>query len=552
MHVRRNNLKKKLSSSYRSCSIVHVPIAMLWAFTTLFFIQRTNSFIIGGGLIQPFRITTCSESKILLPSQSTIRSRGSSYNKCNEWKLYSTKEGSPPPLPNTEDPFLILGLSTPTADVKVIKRAYRRMALKYHPDVRINSNSTEGEKKIANDDFAKINAAYAMLTGKGDNGSTSASSGRGASANSSSSSNQRGKYSYTPPHRRTGQSTKSSYDWEDFMPKNDGEQYDTNGDSFGAIFSDLFSELGKSAAGGKGGGASILNDFVSFLEGNFPSVGNTQQNEEDLILNALLKGGSFEEIKNELDDAKLLVKQLEGKQKDLMMELEDLSKESTNVNQSATYMDQMRLEERRREVEARKEIVEEYLDRAKVRQIKLKRRYEEMRIDEEFKSNKYERSTEAEPQRDSSASDEEDAWKRESFGSGGRSRARRSRSRPSSSQRSASSSPSSSPSSSSSSSTYSSSKTSSNSGFSASSSYGSRSSSSSKKSWTSNKTGSSSSATSNRTSSTRKGSLNTNESILPPHRRITSRLEKDLEDKRRLREIKVDEEIDKMKKELGL
>ena len=40
--------------------------------------------------------------------------------------LYSTKD-TPPPLPNTEDPYLILGLSAPTADKKVIKRAYRRM-----------------------------------------------------------------------------------------------------------------------------------------------------------------------------------------------------------------------------------------------------------------------------------------------------------------------------------------------------------------------------------------------------------------------------------------
>jgi hypothetical protein len=34
---------------------------------------------------------------------------------------------------NIEDPFSILGLSSPTADVKEIKRAYKRMALKFHP-----------------------------------------------------------------------------------------------------------------------------------------------------------------------------------------------------------------------------------------------------------------------------------------------------------------------------------------------------------------------------------------------------------------------------------
>ena len=163
------------------------------------------------------------------------------------------------------------------------------MALKYHPDVRINANSTEQDKKVANDDFAKINAAYAILTGKGEESSSSSSTGKGASRSSSSRN-----YSYTPPHRRTTQSTKSSYDWEDFMPKYDEENYNTNGDSFGAIFSDLLSELGTSRGNG---GASILNDFASFLEGNFPSVGNTQQDEEDIILDSLLKNGSYDEIK---------------------------------------------------------------------------------------------------------------------------------------------------------------------------------------------------------------------------------------------------------------
>ena len=32
-----------------------------------------------------------------------------------------------------DDPFAILGLSVPTADQKEIKRAYKRMALKFHP-----------------------------------------------------------------------------------------------------------------------------------------------------------------------------------------------------------------------------------------------------------------------------------------------------------------------------------------------------------------------------------------------------------------------------------
>ena len=51
----------------------------------------------------------------------------------------------------------------------------------------------------------------------------------------------------------------------------------------------------------------LQNDLISFLEGNLPSVGTTQQEEEDVILNSLLPNGKLEEL--ELSDAKLLVRQ---------------------------------------------------------------------------------------------------------------------------------------------------------------------------------------------------------------------------------------------------
>ncbi len=450
--------------------------------------------------------------------------------------LYSAKEDLLSPLPHTDDPYLILGISTPTADKKVIKRAYRRMALKYHPDVRLNSTSTEQERKIANDDFAKINAAYAMLTGKSGNESSS-TNGRGSPSGSSrTNSQQSNKYSYTPPHRRTGQSQKSSYSWEDFMPKYDEEDYDTNGDSFAAIFSDMLSELGNSAADRSKRSASILNDFVSFLEGNFPSVGNAQQVEEDIILDTLLKEGSIEEIKLELDDAKLLVKQLEGKERDLVMELSDLSKQPSGLGQTTSYMDQMRIEEQRREIKARKDIVEEYLGHAKLRLVKLKRRYDELRIGETRSSRTYQGSEQentSNTRRNSSKSNnKEEAWKNEGFSSSSRSRGRgraRTRSQASSAANRQSS-------------TYNSpsdTATSSSDPYSSTSNY----------SYLFTKSPYNSTR---RNASQQRRTSKTSESMLPPHRRITSQVEEDMESKRRLREIKVDEEIDKLKKEMGL
>lgn len=68
---------------------------------------------------------------------------------------------------DTCDPYVILNLA-PGVDLKEIKKAYRKMALKYHPDAIRGLETSEEEKQHANDTFAKINAAYAFLTGKSD------------------------------------------------------------------------------------------------------------------------------------------------------------------------------------------------------------------------------------------------------------------------------------------------------------------------------------------------------------------------------------------------
>lgn len=62
-------------------------------------------------------------------------------------------------LDNENDPYKILQMKNTKVDHKEIKRAYRRMARKFHPDM-----VDDDHKKIANELFSKINVAYDMLT----------------------------------------------------------------------------------------------------------------------------------------------------------------------------------------------------------------------------------------------------------------------------------------------------------------------------------------------------------------------------------------------------
>mmetsp|Transcript_26898 Transcript_26898/g.57672 ORF Transcript_26898/g.57672 Transcript_26898/m.57672 type:complete len:384 (+) Transcript_26898:46-1197(+) len=72
---------------------------------------------------------------------------------------------TPPPLPNASNPFILLGLE-PGADFDDIRRAYRDMAKLYHPDVVMGPDASADERKAANWDFARINAAYDILKRK--------------------------------------------------------------------------------------------------------------------------------------------------------------------------------------------------------------------------------------------------------------------------------------------------------------------------------------------------------------------------------------------------
>lgn len=486
---------------------------------------------------------------------------------------------------SSNDPFVVLGMSSPTTDPKAIKRAYKRRALRFHPDVVTTQQSTAEEKRAASDRFAKINWAYETLSGKrgaGDrtySGTSSTTSGGGSSA---------GTGGWTPPHRRSGggassassstaspsssSSSSSSADWRDFMPNYNpdddggGDRYDAGGDTFEKIFSDLFAGAAVGAAGVAGTGAGLFLDFIEFLEGSvdgYGSAGRTgygsrSSDDYDAELLVLLRTGSIEDVADEMDDTSLVVEQLQAKAQSID---DDILTVTAEAKMASRYRERIELEERASELSARKEVVDGYLKKARRRLLSLQTRYKEM-ITYDGANDSYaggggsgNRYPSAGSERPSSASsrppstaapasssssttssrqgsassggDEEGAWMHEGFGSssgrGSRGSGRR-RARNSSAGSGA---------------------TSAGPGSSGSTYADAAPASSPPPPPRRDSSDSTSPAT------TYLSSSNPNSNV-PPHRRTSSYVSPQEEDKRRMRELKVDEEFDKLKRELGL
>jgi len=279
----------------------------------------------------------------------------------------------------SDDPFVILGLDTPTTDKKILKRAFKKRALKFHPDIVTDIHSSPEEKKKASDRFAKINGAYAQLMGKGGKSSSSSNT----STNESTSSG------WTPPHRRSSSyksSSSRSYsegdstDWRDYMPdyrKDSDADYDTGGDSFSQIFSDMFAgTAGAAMSGGIGGvGGGIFNEFLEFLEGGSSGFASSSGGgTDDADLRELLQTATIEEVSEEMDDTQMVVQQLESKARNLDDEIFAMDAEA---KMASRFSEKIALEERASELKARKEVVGGYLDRARKRLLKLQTHYKD-------------------------------------------------------------------------------------------------------------------------------------------------------------------------------
>ena len=70
---------------------------------------------------------------------------------------------------DSADAFTVLGLDPYDGtfiDKKVIKKAFRKLAIRYHPDAVTNKDSSEYDKKWASEQFTKISMAYEELLGQ--------------------------------------------------------------------------------------------------------------------------------------------------------------------------------------------------------------------------------------------------------------------------------------------------------------------------------------------------------------------------------------------------
>ena len=469
--------------------------------------------------------------------QQQQRSHPQQHRNKNALLLQMASSSTKTPNFSSTDPFQILGID-PTADTQAIKRAYKKLAFQYHPDMVTTKDSTAEQKRKASDQFAKISAAYEAVSGKTGRGSSS----RNSSTSSSSNNNPN---AWTPPHRRTSSSsssTSSSTDWRDYVPYNtaqDDQTYDAGGDSFGAIFADLFA--GASSAAAAGGRGGVVRDFIEFLEqtvdaystttSSSSAYGSSNNNNEDADLQFLLQAGSIRQVGDEMDETELVLQQLNKKMQQMDMEVMQLQ---TDVATCTKFTQKMELEESLDELRARKRVAENYIQKARKRLLALQTRYKALVVQgandpkaggSSSRNTRGDTASTSNPppsssstNRDSDTTAEEESWKDESFGSFGRGRgSSRRRAQRSTYESASTTAPGSASSSSSSSSSYNTNNASSN---------PSR-------------------------SSTPASSIPSSSTYIPPHRR-TQASSSTQDDQRRLREIKVDEEFEKLKRDLGL
>lgn len=191
-------------------------------------------------------------------------------------------------LPDTNDPYVLLGLedehrqrcypqqyshrqmraAAKEASARKIKAAYRKMARQYHPDAALSPRSTAEERRIAGDNFARINDAYETLMSRSVTKRTEDESSRRADMTRATSFSRHSVYSdYDATHANCA--------WYDGMDgygaetsvREDEEQNGVNGDDIMSghrpTMSELFERSAKKWRSTSGNDVNIGSDTIT-------------------------------------------------------------------------------------------------------------------------------------------------------------------------------------------------------------------------------------------------------------------------------------------------
>lgn len=191
------------------------------------------------------------------------------------------------------------------ADATTIKKAYRRAALRNHPDV---SKAPDAKER-----FMEIQEAYAILSDEKkrrsyDRAGGGTSSGFGGFEDFAARAN-------TGATNFSSEAADFARKWREKNPMPE----DLN-DSFGSIFSDLFSGVSGAVGDRAGSTPRIVDDFVEFLENQVGGVsrggasGYDSDGSSDDGLEEVLAKGSVEVLEAELEDTQFLLAQLRARE----------------------------------------------------------------------------------------------------------------------------------------------------------------------------------------------------------------------------------------------
>lgn len=221
-----------------------------------------------------------------------------------------------------DDHYQVLGLAE-DADAQAVKRAYRRAALKNHPDVSDDPN--------ARDRFLRVQEAYSVLSDAKrraayDRSRRGAASGFGGFGGFGT----------------DADAAEFARRWRQGNPMPE----DLN-DNLGSIFSDLFSGVADAMNDGAAAGGGVVEDFIEFLERRVDgfSTGRRADGSKKSDVDGLedvLRSRDEDVLRAEADDARFVIEQLQQRQRKAQAEEDSIRDRQRKWEERAKRADKQR------------------------------------------------------------------------------------------------------------------------------------------------------------------------------------------------------------------